>query len=175
MAGEQYLKSMEDDKILGPFNTEQKDNHQQKKLADLLKGRSSAQYEDDHGNTGNNKPSVLYATIAGVAIAGPLFVMMKLILFVSISTLLISSPLFLLFSPILVPAGLVLVATMIGFAVSALMALAGLHMFCLSYNSFLRSTLSSSVRLSIINGGDGFTEKINETLNGIRTESEGTS
>ena len=66
------------------------------------------------------------ASLAGVAIEGPLLGTMGLSFITSVAILLVSTPLLLLFSPIIFFAGLVLGGAVAGFSVAALMAMSGL-------------------------------------------------
>ena len=66
------------------------------------------------------------ASLAGVAIEGPLLGTMGLSFIASVAILLVSTPLLLLFSPIIFFAGLVLGGAVAGFSVVALMAMSGL-------------------------------------------------
>ena len=66
------------------------------------------------------------ASLAGIAIGGPLLSTMGLSFIASMAILLVSTPLLLLFSPIIFFAGLVLVGAVAGFSMAALMAMSGL-------------------------------------------------
>ncbi|XP_072990283.1 oleosin-like [Typha latifolia] len=72
-------------------------------------------------------------TLVGVAIAGPLVVMMGFNFSACITLLVMASPLLLLFSPILAPAALVLVASVVSFVAAAAMALAGIWALTWAY------------------------------------------
>ena len=69
---------------------------------------------------------VVCASLAGIAIGGPLLSTMGLSFIASMAILLVSTPLLLLFSPIIFFAGLVLVGAVAGFSMAALMAMSGL-------------------------------------------------
>ncbi|KAK7817405.1 oleosin [Quercus suber] len=69
---------------------------------------------------------VVCASLAGMAIGGPLLGTMGLSFMASVAILLVSTPLLLLFSPIIFFAGLVLGGAVAGFSVAALMAMSGL-------------------------------------------------
>ncbi|XP_027368618.1 oleosin S1-2 [Abrus precatorius] len=73
--------------------------------------------------------TVLSASVAAIAIGGPMLAMMGFSFLVSTTLLVVCSPLFLLFSPLLVGVGLVFVGTLVGFALATVMALTGLSIF----------------------------------------------
>ncbi|KAE8098918.1 hypothetical protein FH972_016945 [Carpinus fangiana] len=68
--------------------------------------------------------SVLCASVAGMAIGGPLLGMTGFSFIASVALLLISSPLLLLFSPLLFCAALLLVGAVAGFSAAAAIAMA---------------------------------------------------
>ncbi|XP_072974435.1 oleosin-like [Typha angustifolia] len=72
-------------------------------------------------------------TLVGVAVAGPLVVMMGFTFSACITLLVMASPLLLLFSPILAPAALVLAASVVSFVAAAAMALAGVWALTWAY------------------------------------------
>lgn len=69
--------------------------------------------------------SVLCASVAGMAIGGPLLGMSGFSFIASVALLLITSPLLLLFSPLLFCAALLLVGALAGFSAAAAIAMAG--------------------------------------------------
>lgn len=69
--------------------------------------------------------SMLCASLAGVAIGGPLFGMMGFSFLATVTLLLISSPVLLIFSPLLVSAVFVLVGALTGFTAAIAMGIAG--------------------------------------------------
>ncbi|XP_031481251.1 oleosin H1-like [Nymphaea colorata] len=87
--------------------------------------------------------SMLLATMASVAIVFPLLGMMGFSLFASLTILLLASPLSLLFSPVLLPAAIVLAGAVVAFSFAALLAVAGLSAFAWIYRSF-KKRLSSA-------------------------------
>ncbi|KAF3796826.1 Oleosin 5 [Nymphaea thermarum] len=91
--------------------------------------------------------TVLYATTASLAIACPLVTMMCLSLFASFAVLLFASPLLLIFSPLIVPAAVLLGGAVTAFALATLMAIAGISAFSWIYRSLARKpSLQTSVR-----------------------------
>lgn len=71
----------------------------------------------------------LWASLASVALGGPLLGMMGFTLMASLTLLLVASPLLLFFSPLLFSAGFLLAASTVSFAAAAAMALAGASAF----------------------------------------------
>lgn len=66
------------------------------------------------------------ASVAGLAIGGPLVVLMGITFIATITLLLVTSPLLMIFSPVLLGAAFVFAAAMVGFAAAGAMAVAGL-------------------------------------------------
>lgn len=69
--------------------------------------------------------TAILASIAGVIIGGPLIGLMGISFLATMTLLLVTSPLFILFSPVLFGAACVFALVMLGFAVAAAMAVAG--------------------------------------------------
>ncbi|KAJ7963493.1 Oleosin [Quillaja saponaria] len=90
-----------------------------------------ADYQQGYGDeTGRcSGMTVLCASLAGIAIGGPLLGMIGFSLLASATLLLVSSPLLLLFSPLLLGAASVLVGAMAGFAMAVALGLAGVSTF----------------------------------------------
>lgn len=78
------------------------------------------------GRSGMTTTSFIYATIAGIAISGPLLCITGIIFFVTSAFLMLISPLLIIFSPLLFLAGVVLTLSMMGFAAAVGMAVAGI-------------------------------------------------
>lgn len=70
--------------------------------------------------------SVVAATVAAVAVVGPLFGLMSFSLVVTVTLFLIASPLMLIFAPVLMVTVAVLVAAMVGVGVAAAMWMMGI-------------------------------------------------
>uniref|UniRef100_A0A7N0U2C6 Oleosin n=1 Tax=Kalanchoe fedtschenkoi TaxID=63787 RepID=A0A7N0U2C6_KALFE len=70
--------------------------------------------------------SVVYASLAGVAISGPLLGMMGFCFLASATLLVVTSPLLIIFSPLIFLAGVVVTFSLAGFAVAVVTAVAGL-------------------------------------------------
>ncbi|KAI4307801.1 hypothetical protein L6164_030944 [Bauhinia variegata] len=87
-------------------------------------------YEHEGYGGGKYRPvsgtTVLCASLAGVAIGGPLLGMMGFSFLASVTLLIVASPLLLLSSPLLLAAGFLFAGVLIGFAVAAVMALTAL-------------------------------------------------
>ncbi|CAN6479623.1 unnamed protein product [Victoria cruziana] len=99
------------------------------------------------------KPStILYATMASLAIACPLLVMMSLSLFASFTVLLLAFPLLLVCSPLIVLAALLLGCAATSFALATLMAFAGISAFSCIYMS-ARKNPSLQIALRAVGGG----------------------
>ncbi|KAL9681460.1 hypothetical protein QQ045_013244 [Rhodiola kirilowii] len=77
-----------------------------------------------HG--GLSTTSVLYASLAGLFIGGPLLCITGLIFFATSAFLILISPLLLIISPLLFLAGVVITFSLLGFAIAVGMAVAGL-------------------------------------------------
>ncbi|KAK1272556.1 hypothetical protein QJS04_geneDACA007837 [Acorus gramineus] len=77
--------------------------------------------------TGLTQSTVLYASVAGVAVSAPLLGMTAFTLLATTTLLLITSPLLFIFSPLILSAGFVLAASMVGFASAAAMAFCGVY------------------------------------------------
>ncbi|XP_061337571.1 oleosin S1-2 [Gastrolobium bilobum] len=75
-----------------------------------------------------SRTTVVSASLAAIAIGGPLLGMMGFTFLASTTLLLVCFPLLVLFSPLLLSAAFLLVATLSGFAVAIAMALTGLSM-----------------------------------------------
>lgn len=73
--------------------------------------------------------TVIWASLAGLVIGGPLLAMAGFSFLASVTLLLVSSPLLLIFSPVLLGAGAILVAAMAGFGTAAAAGLGGLSSF----------------------------------------------
>ncbi|XP_059664614.1 oleosin Ara h 10.0101-like [Cornus florida] len=80
--------------------------------------------------------TVLYSSLAGVAVGGPLLVMMGFSFLATVTLLLVTSPLLISFSPLLFFAAFVLVSIMAGFATTAATALVGISSFVWIFRSF---------------------------------------
>lgn len=86
------------------------------------------------GHLGNQSHQVsnrtmLSASLAAIAIGGPLLGIMGFSFLLSTMLLMLCSPLLLLFSPLLLAVALLFVGTLAGFGVALAMALIGLSMF----------------------------------------------
>lgn len=79
--------------------------------------------------------TVLYAIIAGLVISGPLLGMMGFALLATTTLALLAALPMLLFSPIIVPAGLVLAGSMVAFGVAVGMAFVGLSALTWAFRS----------------------------------------
>ncbi|KAL2455724.1 Oleosin 5 [Forsythia ovata] len=79
--------------------------------------------------------TVLFASLAGVAIGGPLLGMMGFSFLATLTLLLITSPLLILFSPLIFSAACVVGFAFLGFAVAAAMAIAGMSTVTWVYRS----------------------------------------
>lgn len=86
-------------------------------------GRRDIAITDGEKTTGS---SVMPATIAAVAMVGPLFSMMSFSLVATVTLFLIVSPLMLIFVPVLTVTVAILVAAMVGVGVAAAMWLVGI-------------------------------------------------
>ena len=80
--------------------------------------------------------TVLYASLAGVAVAGPLLGMMGFTFLATLTLLLITSPLLIIFSPLLLFAAFVVGVAVVGIAAAVTMAAAGVSAFAWSFRSF---------------------------------------
>ena len=85
--------------------------------------------------------TVLFATIASLVIDGPLLGMMGFALLATTTLVLVAAPLMLFFSPVIVPAGLVLAASMVGFGVTVSSALVGLSVLMWAFRTVGRVVL----------------------------------
>ncbi|XP_058113375.1 oleosin S1-2 [Magnolia sinica] len=74
-------------------------------------------------------PTILYASLAGIAIGGPLLGMMFFTFLATITTLLISFPLLVIFSPLILSAIFIIFVAIAGFAAAGAMALMGIYAF----------------------------------------------
>lgn len=79
--------------------------------------------------------TLLYAAIASVVIGGPLLGMMGFTLLATTTLALVAAPLMLLFSPVIVPAAIVLVGTVVAFGIAVVMAFIGLAMLTWAFRS----------------------------------------
>lgn len=70
--------------------------------------------------------TVVFASLAGLAIGGPLLAMMGFTFVATITLLLVSSPLLIIFSPLLFFACFVFAAALAGFAAAGAMSMVGL-------------------------------------------------
>ncbi|EHA8592194.1 oleosin S1-2 [Cocos nucifera] len=82
--------------------------------------------------------TIIYATLSGLAIGGPLLGMMGFTLLASLTLLLVASPLLLLFSPIILPAAFVVAASVAGFSFAAAMAVVGGSALMVALNNVRR-------------------------------------
>ncbi|XP_008775902.1 oleosin 5 [Phoenix dactylifera] len=83
----------------------------------------------EHGISGT---TILYATLSGLAIGGPLLGMMASTLLASLTLLLAASPFLLLFSPIILPAAFMVAASMAGFGLAAALVVVGISALMLA-------------------------------------------
>ncbi|CAN6450450.1 unnamed protein product [Victoria cruziana] len=101
------------------------------------------------------------ATMASVAVVFPLLGMMGFSLFASFTILLLASPLSLLFSPVLLPAAIVLAGAVVAFSFASLLAVSGLTAFAWIYRSLkkkltsTRSSPSEAPRITVQDVGKG--------------------
>ncbi|KAI3703111.1 hypothetical protein L6452_28866 [Arctium lappa] len=70
--------------------------------------------------------TMLFATVAGITIGGPLLAMTAFSFLATMALFLVTSPLLIIFSPLLIGATFVLLAALGGFGAAAVMAIAGL-------------------------------------------------
>ncbi|KAM3302663.1 oleosin S1-2 [Capsicum chacoense] len=85
-----------------------------------------------------DKKTVIFATVAGIAIGGPILGLMGFSLLSSLTLLVVTSPLLLLFSPLLLGAASVLAVTLAGFGMAVIMGALGLSSFVLVYRSIIK-------------------------------------
>ncbi|KAM3396441.1 oleosin S1-2 [Capsicum galapagoense] len=85
-----------------------------------------------------DKKTVIFATVAGIAIGGPILGLMGFSLLSSLTLLVVTSPLLLLFSPLLLGAASVLAVTLAGFVMAGIMGALGLSSFVLVYRSIIK-------------------------------------
>lgn len=78
------------------------------------------------GHRHTSGKTVLYASLAGVAIGGPLLGMMGFSFLATMTLLLVTSPLLILFSPLIFGAACVVGFALLGFAMAGAMAIAGI-------------------------------------------------
>ncbi|CAI9303434.1 unnamed protein product [Lactuca saligna] len=84
------------------------------------------QYDAYMGHNQVSGKTMLFAVIAGITIGGPLLALMGFSFLATMTLFVISSPLLIIFSPLLMGAGFVFVASLVGFGAAGLMAIAGL-------------------------------------------------
>ncbi|KAI3708740.1 hypothetical protein L2E82_38155 [Cichorium intybus] len=70
--------------------------------------------------------TVLFATLTGIAIGGPLLALMGFSFLATMTLFIFTSPLLIIFSPLLLGAGFVLTAALVGFGAATVMAIGGL-------------------------------------------------
>ncbi|MBA0728078.1 hypothetical protein Golax_001013 [Gossypium laxum] len=96
--------------------------------------------------------SVMLAALAGMALAAPLLGMMGFSFLATLTLLFITSPLLLIFSPLLLFAGLVLMGALVGFAIAATMAFAGVSTLAWMYREIRDSLGFGSRRGQLVPG-----------------------
>ncbi|KVI10292.1 oleosin [Cynara cardunculus var. scolymus] len=70
--------------------------------------------------------TMLFSALVAIAVAGPLIVLMAISFCATMILFLVTAPLFVIFSPLLLAAGFVVAAAMVGLGMAAVMAIAGL-------------------------------------------------
>ncbi|KAK2640054.1 hypothetical protein Ddye_027849 [Dipteronia dyeriana] len=90
-----------------------------------------------HGHSGVTGKSAVCASLAGVAVGGPLFGMLGFSFLATLTLLLICFPLMLIFSPLLLCVSLLFVGTLAGFAAAGAMAVAGVSTLAWSYKEVI--------------------------------------
>ncbi|KAI9185220.1 hypothetical protein LWI28_005403 [Acer negundo] len=98
---------------------------------------SSGQQLTTHGHGSVTSKSVVCASLAGVAVGGPLFGLLGFSFLATLTLLLICFPLILLFSPLLLCVSLLFVGALAGFAAAGAMAVAGVSMLAWSYKEMI--------------------------------------
>ncbi|MBA0573800.1 hypothetical protein Golob_001057 [Gossypium lobatum] len=96
--------------------------------------------------------TVMLAALAGMALAAPLLGMMGFSFLATLTLLFITSPLLLIFSPLLLFAGLVLMGALVGFAIAATMAFAGVSTLAWMYREIRGSLGFGSRRGQLVPG-----------------------
>ncbi|KAJ8542797.1 hypothetical protein K7X08_005320 [Anisodus acutangulus] len=92
------------------------------------------------------RKELIWATIAGVAIEGPILGMMGFSFLSSLILLVFTSPLLILFSPLLLIAASVFVIAMAGFGVAGITGVFGLSSFVVVYRSLMKGRKMDTVQ-----------------------------
>ncbi|OMP06972.1 Oleosin [Corchorus olitorius] len=93
--------------------------------------------------------SMVWASVAGVAVTAPLLGMMGFSFLATVTLLVVSSPLLLIMSPLLVGVGLVFGFALVGFGVAAAMALAGVSTLAWMYREVRSGFMNRGVKFGI--------------------------
>ncbi|KAK1583955.1 hypothetical protein Q3G72_028584 [Acer saccharum] len=118
---------------------------------------SNGQQLTTHGHGGVTGKSVVCASLAGVAVCGPLFGMLGFSFLATLTLLLICFPLMLLFSPLLLCVSLLFFGALVGFAAAVAMAVAGVSTLAWSYREVVGG---GHLRLGFGGGGGGGGERL---------------
>ncbi|CAH8320555.1 unnamed protein product [Eruca vesicaria subsp. sativa] len=98
-------------------------------------------------------PSVVFATVASLAVAGPLLGLMSFSLVATVTLFIIVSPLILIFSPVLIATVAILVAAMAGVVVAAVMWLVGIAaLVCCGREIGVRTGVAERMVESVVRG-----------------------
>ncbi|KAJ8532477.1 hypothetical protein K7X08_012400 [Anisodus acutangulus] len=92
------------------------------------------------------RKELIWATIAGVAIEGPILGMMCFSFLSSLILVVFTSPLLILFSPLLLGAASVFVIAMAGFGVAGITGVFGLSSFVVVYRSLMKGRKMATVQ-----------------------------
>ncbi|OIT27206.1 PREDICTED: uncharacterized protein LOC109214262 [Nicotiana attenuata] len=95
-----------------------------------------------------SRRTVILATLAGIAVEGPLLGMMGFSFVTSLIILVVTSPLLLIVSPLLFGAACIFAFAIAGFGVAGTMAFAGLSSFVLVYRSLIKGGRKTGVDYS---------------------------
>ncbi|KAK3200080.1 hypothetical protein Dsin_023495 [Dipteronia sinensis] len=98
---------------------------------------SNGQQLTTHDQGGATSKSVVWASLAGVAVGGPLFGMLGFSFLATLTLLLICFPLMLIFSPLLLCVSLLFVGALAGFAAAGATAVAGVSTLAWSYREVI--------------------------------------
>lgn len=92
-----------------------------------------------------SRRTLILATLAGIAVEGPLLGMMGFSFLTSLIILVVTSPLLLIFSPLLFGAACVFAFAIAGFGVAGTIAFAGLSSFVLVYRSLIKGVRKTGI------------------------------
>lgn len=92
-----------------------------------------------------SRRTLILATLAGIAVEGPLLGMMGFSFLTSLIILVVTSPLLLIFSPLLFGAACIFAFAIAGFGVAGTMAFAGLSSFVLVYRSLIKGVRKTGI------------------------------